>query len=60
MAFAKTQQKMAHELVAKTAKEMAAIFYDELAKDNDFYKFYPKQAMFIKREWHRFIDAARS
>lgn len=55
-----THQKLAHELVAKTAQEMAAAFYEELAHDNDFYKFYPKQEQFIKREWPRFIAIAKS
>lgn len=54
-----TNQKFAHELVASTAKEMAACWYEEAAHDNDFYKYYPKQKVFIKREWHRFIHHAR-
>lgn len=55
-----TNQKLAHELVADTAKEMAACWYDEAAKDNEFYKFYPKQKMFINREWPRFLAAAKA
>ncbi len=54
-----TNQKLAHELLAKTAKEMAAAWYEELAHDNEFYAFYPKQQMFINREWKRFIDLAK-
>lgn len=51
--------KFAHELVAQTAKEFAAAWYEEAAHDNDFYKFYPNQNKFIKREWPRFIDMAK-
>lgn len=56
----KTNQKLAHELVASTAKEMAACWYEEAAHDNEFYAFYPKQKMFINREWPRFIAAAKA
>jgi hypothetical protein len=53
-------QKLAHEQVAAIAREMAACWYEEAAHDNEFYAFYPKQAMFINREWHRFIAAAKA
>lgn len=52
-------KKYAHEMVAQTAKEMAGCWYEEAAHDNDFYHFYPKQKMFINREWPRFIQAAK-
>lgn len=55
-----TNKKFAHEMVAAIAKEMAACWYEELAHDNEFYKFYPKQKMFINREWKRFISAAKA
>lgn len=55
-----TNQKLAHELVAETAKDMAACWYEEAAHDNEFYKFYPKQKLFINREWPRFIAAAKA
>lgn len=55
-----TNKKFAHELVAATAKEMAACWYEEAAHDNDFYRFYPNQNKFIKREWPRFIDGAKA
>lgn len=54
-----TNQKFAHKLLAETAKDMAAAFYEELAHDNEFYKFYPAQLNFIKYEWHRFVEPAR-
>ena len=59
MALSRTHEKLAHELIASTAKEMAGCWYEEAAHDNEFYHFYPKQDQFIKREWHRFIEAAR-
>lgn len=54
-----TKTKFTHELIAQTAKEMAAAFYEEAARDNEFYVFYPQQKMFINREWKRFVEAAR-
>ncbi len=60
MSLSKTHQKLAHVMVADVAREMAACFYDEAAHDNEFYKFYPKQKMFINREWKRFVGAAKA
>lgn len=55
-----TKTKFAHELVAKTAKELAGEFYEMVAHhSDDFYAFYPKQDAFIEREWKRFVEAAR-
>lgn len=54
-----TNKKFAHELVAETAKEFAAAWYEEAAHDNTFYAYYPSQKGFIKREWFRFVEAAR-
>ena len=49
----------AHELVAKTAKEFAADFYERAAHDNVFYRFFPDAPSFIETEWHHFIPLAR-
>ncbi len=57
--MASKKKQFAHTLIAETAKEFAGAFYEEAAHDNEFYKFYPKQRMFIRREWHRFVEAAR-
>lgn len=54
-----TKTKYAHKLLAETAKEFAAAWYEEAAHDNDFYRFYPSQKGFVKREYYRFIEAAR-
>lgn len=59
MASKSPHKKYAHELVAGVAREMAGCFYEEAAHDNEFYAFYPKQKMFINREWSRFIESAK-
>lgn len=53
------KQQFAHELIAATAKEFAGAFYEELALDDAFFSFYPSQKKFIRREWPRFVEAAR-
>lgn len=57
--LSRTHQKLAHKLVADTAKEMAGAFYEDAARDNAFYKHYPSQNFFVNREHHRFIDMAK-
>lgn len=54
-----TNKKFAHKLIAETAKEFAGAFYEEVAHDDTFYKYYPKQKFFIQREYRRFIETAR-
>lgn len=51
--------KFTHELIAQTAKEMAACWYEDAAHDNEFFAFYPKQKQFVNREWKRFVEPAR-
>lgn len=53
-------KKYAHEMVAQTAKEMAGCWYEEAAHDNEFYKFYPCQKMFVNKEWKRFVNPAKA
>lgn len=48
-----------HQLVAETAKAMAATFYDEAAHDNDFYRTWKSEKMFVRRRWQSFIQPAR-
>ena len=55
-----TNRKFAHEMVAEVAKGMAGAWYEEAAHDNEFFAFYPSQHAFIKREWHRFVPAAKA
>lgn len=49
----------AHNLVVKTAKDMAGAVYEELAKDNEWYKLNPNQEDFIERAHGSLIDQAR-
>lgn len=60
MRHSKTHQKLAHELVAETAKGVAGAFYEIAASESDdFYRMYPKEKDFIRKEWSRFIDIAK-
>lgn len=53
--------KIAHNMVANIAREMAGEFYDGAAMvDNDFFKHYPSVDKFIAREWGRFVPIARA
>jgi uncharacterized protein involved in outer membrane biogenesis len=48
-----------HFAIKQVCEEMAGVFYEGAAHDNQFYKFYPNQSDFIKREWWRFIATAK-
>ena len=49
-----------HQLVAETAKGCAREVYQEMARDNDFYKLWPSEYEFVHRRWPSFIQDARS
>lgn len=52
--------KYTHKLIAATAREFAGAFYEEAASaSDDFFKYYPNQRFFIRREWRRFVEVAR-
>lgn len=52
--------RFTHKLIAVTAKEMAATWYDEAATHSDkFYKSYPSQKAFVNRHWGNFVGQAR-
>lgn len=52
--------RMVHKLIRKTAKEMAACYYEYAATESDiFYKYYPSMQFFVDYEWRRFIRAAK-
>lgn len=51
--------KIAHKLVAKTAQEIAAEVYEVLASNNNFFKAYPKQRIFVNKCWSQFLGDAR-
>ena len=49
-----------HKLIAKTAKEMAAAFYEIRARrDNEWFARFRSQRKFIAQEWPMFLPAAR-
>lgn len=49
-----------HEMVAETAKAMAAAIYEECALDNAWYAKWPSQDAFIAKRWQSFIQPART
>lgn len=51
--------KIAHKLVAETAKEIASEVYEVLASNNNFYKVYPTREYFVVQCWSQFIGDAR-
>lgn len=51
--------KIVHALVAKTAKEIAAEFWEICSSDNTFHKHFPKVRPFVQRHWRDFVGAAR-
>ena len=51
--------KACHQALASIAQEMAGVFYETAAHDDQFYKHFPNIDKFIQREWWRFIESAR-
>lgn len=51
--------KLAHLLVKKTAVEIASEAYEELARDNVFFKTYPTRESYIRQNLSQFIQVAR-
>ena len=50
--------KYAHKLVAKTAQEIAAYAYQDMAMDDMFYKMWPNERNFVKKQWGTFVRPA--
>lgn len=50
---------MTHKLLADTAKGMAGAHYGDLARNNRFYKAWPEEAAFVRRNWTLYLDVAR-
>lgn len=49
-----------HVLIARTAKEMAGVAYDEYAlKNNEWYRKHPDRNLYIAEAWSLFIHPAR-
>lgn len=49
-----------HNLIAKTAKEMAAEWYESAAHDNAFYRAFPSRRNFVRAMWSAFAPQARA
>lgn len=50
---------MVHEQIAHTAKALTREHYDQLARNNRFFKKYPDVEDFAFRKWPLYIDMAR-
>jgi hypothetical protein len=50
--------KNTHSLVAQTAREIAAEFYEVAARNNMFYDKWKSQRHFVKRTWQHFVTQA--
>lgn len=55
----RTDARMVHKLIRKTAKELAGAYYEFAAHDNQFYKHFPSVDKFIRREWASFVKVAK-
>lgn len=47
-----------HSLLAQTAREIAAEFYEEAARIDGFYALHKSQRQFVKRHWKHFVSQA--
>ena len=47
-----------HALVAKTARGIAATVYEDLARDDGFFKLHPNQRIFVRTKWKHFVEPA--
>lgn len=51
--------KYTHPMVRETAKELCGAYHEEMAsRDDEFFRYYPNQRMFILRYWGQFVEAA--
>lgn len=53
-------QLACHKLIKSVAIEMAGSFYEDAARDNEFYRIWPNQKEFIRKQWGTFVRAART
>ena len=51
--------KYCHKLLENIAKEICGAAYEDMAKDDIFFKHWPNQKMFIKKQWGNFVKPAR-
>lgn len=48
-----------HKMIADTAKGCARAQWEQLAKQNAFYKRYPNASLFVRLCWPHYIEIAR-
>lgn len=51
---------MVHKMIADTAKGCAEVQWEQLAKQNKFYKAWPDKARFVRANWPKYIAVARA
>lgn len=51
--------KYSHMLVSKTAVQICGAAYEMMAKDDSFFKMWPKEKEFVAKQWGNFIRPAR-
>jgi hypothetical protein len=51
---------MCHQLIADVAKGIAGKMYDKFAGDDEFYKLFPKESLYIAKEYGRYVPEARA
>ena len=49
-----------HKAVRELAKELAGAAYEDFAKNDEFYKTFPNQNLYIAKRWKNFVAVARS
>jgi hypothetical protein len=49
-----------HRLIASTAMSMAAELYDTMAQDDEWYKQHRSQKKFVRTQWPKLINDART
>lgn len=57
---APARRRACHKLIADTAKGIAEAAYEELAKDDLFFKTWPNRKVFVTKWWPTYIPAARA
>lgn len=50
---------LCHKEVRRIAKDLAGAAYEDFAKNDEFYKNFPNQNLFIARHWKNFVGIAR-
>ena len=49
-----------HKAVREIAKDLAGAAYEDFCKNDEFYRQWPNQNLFIAKRWKSFVGVARS